>query len=250
MRFRLESLFGGILVMLSFVSIGRCDLTSWGTFVDATSNDENSDDFFGSDGGRLIRESTIESPNSDLVFASAALERSGHLALPTLRGELRNAATTTSAFATATAIEGYAYEGSTTEEFTLTANLSGFIVGNASVGAQFAVFTDDYEFDTSNTFEYTYFDDTFAAQVYLPDFTSASITFTVNPGDRFYVAAQLYLNTHEPNSIASSLNTLETEISATNSGVENLSSASIPEPSAVVALFLCFSILPLGVRRR
>jgi hypothetical protein len=220
----------------------------------------------GSGGQQAV--SAASSFSDDRGNANSAASFSGAGNTPVLKASAEASTGFHGAFGSAVAIQGYTFNGSTTQTLELTVDLTGQLTipdaeSDASLGATVALFSDlgfGYEEFYGNFFEFpvTWLTDTvtgFNAELSLiegengPVSKSGTLTFSVDPGDSFYLWAEINANAYSgPNAdvIADGFNTLTMSFSDPS----NLAPAAVPLPAAAWLFGSAVLGLMGGIARR
>ncbi|MBK7948247.1 MAG: hypothetical protein IPK00_05800 [Deltaproteobacteria bacterium] len=235
--------------------------TDWG--VSASSATANCPSFctsfsFGVFGGGL-NESDASSTVANVQGTGdsrATLDVTSGISVPVLRAAGSSVESSLgSGFGDAFAVEGYSYDGAEPSSFTIDVSLTGVVVDSTpvdldtSIDARVVVFQEAPFSFTSDygtlVFEFgaVPIDETQLRLTGSSTSASSSLTFTVNPGESFYVWATLGADAERDLSSADALSTL-TMVFQDSTG---LTAASVPEPGAMP--MLCAGVLLLASRR-
>jgi hypothetical protein len=165
------------------------------------------------------------------------------------------------AFASATGLQQYAYGGAAPETYTIAYTIDGefFLTHDdaaslMSIYGGVTVYGSGYSpgQEVNPTLDYEYSGEN-AELIGTHDFALAgSVTFTVQPGDVFFVSASLFAiadSSHEVVGSVNALHTLELEFTGGDTSLLTPEAAAVPEPSTA-ALVLAGLALGGGVLRR
>ena len=189
-------------------------------------------------------------------LASATLAASGYLpelkALAAAYDPTSPASTdfhlTTTATASAQALQLFTYDGLADEEFTIEYTVDGEISGtNASIGAGIGIFGENYVPRLEGEFQRTritsHQQSIFAAGAFV---RTGSVTFSVQPGDIFYISSFLTANAlwtdGDPDSIADASHTMTARFTAGDPTLLRVTTpgvpSTVPEPASLTLLAL------------
>jgi hypothetical protein len=165
------------------------------------------------------------------------------------------------AFASATGLQQYTYGGAAPETYTITYAIDGeFFLNHDDAASLMSIYGGVTIFgagyspgqEVQPTLDYEYSGEN-AELVGTHDFALAgSVTFTVQPGDVFYVSATLFAiadSSHEVTGSVNALHTLELEFAGGDTALLTPEAAAVPEPGTA-ALVLAGLALGGGVLRR
>lgn len=249
------------LVVLSFSAPAWSQPTEWG--VSASTSTANCPSFCtsfafgGFDGG--LNETSATSSIANLQGtgeARATLDASSGISMPALRAAASSLSSSLgSGFGDAFAVEGYSYVGEGPTIFTIDVSLTGTVVDatpvdlDTSIDARVVVFQENPFFFSSDYGSLVFelgavpIDETQLSLTGSATSVASSLTFTVNPGESFYVWATLGADAERDLSSADALNTLTMAFQDST----GLTAASVPEPGA--SAMLGAGVLLLAARR-
>ena len=245
---------------------GPVDLTQWGTTASARTASCpsfcTSFAFGPSDGGQEEASASTNFSDSRGDAAGAAmLDASSGISLPTLRAQaFVTGSGTSSAFGSALGVEGYTYNGASARTFDLDIMLTGTVFdptpadGDTSIDASVSVFGAsffEFGFDyASLVFEFGVTDLGTSDLTLLNGNTSASdtLTFTVQPGQSFFIQTTLGASAERDMSSADAFSTLSLAFQDAN-GLTAASGTVVPEPGTAILFALGLAGLAQSGRR-
>lgn len=245
---------------------GPTDLTQWGTSASARTASCpsfcTSFSFGPSDGGQEVAAAAADFTDSrGNGAASSILSASSGISLPTLRAEaFVTGSGTSSAFGSASGVEGYTYNGAEARTFDLDIMLTGSVFdptpadGDTSIDASIYVYSGpgfEFGFDYGTLVFELGVVDLAGSQLTLGNGDTAlsdSLSFTVQPGQSFFVQAILGASAERDLSSADAFSTLELAFQDASDLVA-ASGTVVPEPSTALLFMLGLAGLARTGRR-
>lgn len=269
--------FGGLLLAAALVSLfssaasaqlvgGPVDLTQWGTTASTSTASCpsfcTSFNFGPSDGGTETPSaaSTVSDSRGNAA-AEAQLDASSGISLPRLRAEAYvTGSGSSSAFGRAVGVEGYTNTGPTAVTLDLDITLTGSVFdptpadGDTSIEADINVFGGPgflFGFDYGTLVFELGVEDVASSSVSLgagDTLATDVLSFTVQPGESFFVQAQLSASAERDLSWADSFSTL-TLAFQDPAGLTSASGTVVPEPGTALLFMLGLGGLSRSGRR-